>query len=304
VGETKTDNAKGTGAPAPLYLRQQSRDAEPRRSPASRANRKEALMRRLSSFFLAALIIASGAWMLSRHLKGSPRFELHAIELRDARYAARSAVEAVFQRDHGSSLYEIPLEERRLEIEQIPWVHKATVTRVLPDRISVAVQERAPVAFLWTRRGVLLIDGEGVLLETPRDFSRTFPVLRGITEREAAVKRREKMQRYLALAEAIRSEDGTLPREISEVIVTEGESAIKLHLGDAEFAERYAIYRAHIQDWRQQFAELQSIDLRYEGQVVIQAETPRTLPLEKKAPQASGTGAPIPTPQEVSTASL
>ena len=55
-------------------------------------------------------------------------------------------------------------------IERLPWVERASVERVLPDRLEVRVSERSPVA-VW-RRGDrnFLIDGSGrVLAAIPRD---------------------------------------------------------------------------------------------------------------------------------------
>jgi cell division protein FtsQ len=282
----------GNGAStAPVYLRLQKRAETESKRP--RTNKESAVFRRLSVAFLVVVCVACTAWLVGRYVDGAPRFELHRVELRNATYVVPGRVEAVFRRDQGKSVYEIPLEERRQEIERIPWVDEATVTRVLPDRISVAVRERVPVAFLWTRRGVLLIDGDGVILETPDKVSWAFPVLRGVSDREPAEKRKARMRPYLAMSTALRTESGALPQEISEVdlsnpqnvvvVVADSAGALKLHLGKDAFAERYEIFRSHIHGWRQQFPEVQSIDLRYEGQVVIQAGAPLTLPLESNS---------------------
>jgi cell division protein FtsQ len=42
-----------------------------------------------------------------------------------------------------------------------------------------------------------------------------------------------------------------------------------VHLGASDFLQRYKLYVGHIAEWRQQFPNLQSVDLRYEGQVVV-----------------------------------
>jgi cell division protein FtsQ len=42
-----------------------------------------------------------------------------------------------------------------------------------------------------------------------------------------------------------------------------------IHLGNSDFLTRYKLYVTHIAEWRQQFQNLQSVDLRYEGQVVV-----------------------------------
>src|SRR5262249_3878234 len=42
-----------------------------------------------------------------------------------------------------------------------------------------------------------------------------------------------------------------------------------VHLGPTDFLAHYKLYVAHIAEWRQQFPNLQSVDLRFEGQVVV-----------------------------------
>jgi cell division protein FtsQ len=174
--------------------------------------------------------------------------------------------------------------------------------RLLPDRISVAVEERQPIAFLLTRRGIVLIDSDGVILDTPQDTSWTFPVLRGVSERESVAKRKTRLEPYLKLREGLRTEKGDFPQEISEVdlsdsadlaaVVTDSGGAVKLHLGEDLFSDRYALYRSHITEWRQQFSEIQSIDLRYQGQAVIQSGAAATVRLDGKSGPPS---APPPT---------
>src|SRR5205814_7730148 len=40
--------------------------------------------------------------------------------------------------------------------------------------------------------------------------------------------------------------------------------SVLIHLGNEQFLERYKVYMAHVQEWRQQFHKLKSVDLRYE----------------------------------------
>jgi cell division protein FtsQ len=47
-----------------------------------------------------------------------------------------------------------------------------------------------------------------------------------------------------------------------------------VHLGAQDFLPRYKLYVAHIAEWRQQFQNVQSVDLRYEGQVIVNPDKP------------------------------
>ncbi|HWP84499.1 MAG TPA: FtsQ-type POTRA domain-containing protein [Terriglobia bacterium] len=315
MSDPKHSDPAGVGeAPAPVYLRLQKRaPAEGRRGsvPPGRFRLRNWALR-----LIALAGLAAGGWALVRFASSDPRFQLRSLEWHGLQYASRPAVEAVFAADYGGNLYAVPLQQRRQALEQVAWIRSATLTRILPDRLSIRVEERRPVAFLWTRGGVQLVDVEGVILEAPPEASWTFPVLRGVPEREPAERRKKRLARYLRLLEELQTEDQGGPPELSEVnladpanltaVVADAGGAVRLHLGDERFAERYAIYRAHIAGWRQRFHEIHSIDLRYEGQAVIQSAAPVTVNVEQQpaaspapaAPPAQGAVAPASDPAQ------
>jgi cell division protein FtsQ len=294
------------GSSAPVYVRLQQR-AEAESRPA-RAHPKLHKFRFASMGFLLFVVVSCCSLFLVRFVEGDVHFRLHNVELRGGKYVTAEQVSELFYPDHDRSIYLVPLEQRRHEIEQIPWVRSATVMLVLPDRISVAVEERQPVAFLWSHRGIVLIDSEGVILDTPPNSSWVFPVLRGVSERELVDKRKTRLEPYLKLRAELRGNKDEFPPEISEVdlsdptdlslVVTDSAGAVKLHMGDEKFSDRYSTYRSHIAEWRQQFNEIQSIDLRYQDQAVIQSGLPTTVTLGGKPGSSPAAAAPkLPTPQ-------
>ncbi len=282
--------SSGNTSTAPVYLRLQKR-AE-KYGPRAR---QPFTYRRVVSLAGGILAAAALVWVSSRFLDTDPRFRLRSVELRAGRYVTRTDVEDVFAPDRDHGLYDIPLSERQRAVEQIPWVRSATVTRILPDQIWVAIQERVPIAFLWTRRGIRLVDAAGVVLESPPSATFSLPVVRGVSERESAEQRRAKMHRFAALTDALAHRSGALAEEISEIDLADPEDvllvvagsfgAVRLHLGSENFSERYAVFSSQIEQWHRQFGPIDSIDLRYEGQVVIQAGIPVTLHLD--TPQTS-----------------
>ena len=52
-------------------------------------------------------------------------------------------------------------------------------------------------------------------------------------------------------------------------LATGRDGEVLVHLGSSDYLERYRIYIAHVQEWRQQFDKLESVDLRYEHQIVV-----------------------------------
>ena len=264
------------------------REGDGARSPrrpagAGRSRSWRALPWRTIALGVAALAVLGGAaWGVAQVVLSNPYFFLSSVELQGAKFAAKSQVEDQFVADRGRSLLRVPLEERRRAIEQIPWIRSASVTRVFPDRIAVTLEERVPVAFAWTADGIALLDAEGVILDFPPDADFKFPVVRGVTAEQSSEERRVRMKLFTEMMEDLSQSEGDLIAGISEVdlsdpqdarvIVADGSGAILLHLGREDFLVRYMLYASQIGQWQQKFANVRSVDLRFEGQVVINAD--------------------------------
>jgi len=189
----------------------------------------------------------------------------------------------VFGEDIGRNVFFVPLNQRRKELEAIPWIQQATVMRLLPDQIRVDIVERKPVAF--TRRGqqIGLVDASGVLLDmAPSQMAAhhySFPVLTGISAGDKPASREARMAVYQRLMSDLDSSGKRNSEQLSEIDLTDPEDArvlmpepgadILAHLGEDHFLERFQRYKDHIAEWRQQYPNLAAVDLRYEHQVVL-----------------------------------
>jgi len=194
---------------------------------------------------------------------------------------SRADILPIFGEDIGKNIFFIHLSERRKQLEQIPWIEKATVMRILPDQIRVSVVERKPIAFVREGQQIELVDGDGVVLtmspEAMTQHHYSFPVVTGIDPRDAAASRKTRMAVYRRLIDELDSNGQHLSRQISEIDLTDPEDArvlmeddpTLLHFGDEQFLARYQRYKAHIAEWRQQYPQLSAIDLRYDSQVVL-----------------------------------
>src|SRR6202166_1937372 len=105
-----------------------------------------------------------------RFLLYSPQFALtkpDQIDLTGNKIVSRESVLKQFLRDRNRSVLQIPLDKRRSELEQLPWVESASVQRILPNRIRVELYERTPIAFARNSNELYLIDAHGVILDRP-----------------------------------------------------------------------------------------------------------------------------------------
>jgi cell division protein FtsQ len=74
------------------------------------------------------------------------------------------------------------------------------------------------------------------------------------------------------ISEQISEIDLTDPED-AKVLMPEQGSDVLAHFGEDRFLERYQRYKAHINEWRQHYPKLASVDLRYDQQVVLEMST-------------------------------
>ena len=196
---------------------------------------------------------------------------------------SRDAILSLFGADVGRNIFFVPLAERRAELEKLPWVKSASVMRILPNHLRVAVVERTPVAFLQSGSTISLIDAQGMVLAlTPQTMARhhfSFPVITGLDPGIPQPMRAARIGLYLKFLQALDSSGGHLSNQISEVdlsdpqdvraTVTASGRDLLLHFGHGDFLARYQRYAANIQNWLKQYPKLAAVDLRYNDQVVL-----------------------------------
>lgn len=97
------------------------------------------------------------------------------VEIDGLQRTTRRELVAALGLEIGDPILAIDLDAARSRIEALPWVAAARLSRELPDRITISVTERAPLAFWQVEGRLRLIDPDGVLIGTA-DFEQ-FPEL-------------------------------------------------------------------------------------------------------------------------------
>ena len=277
------------------------------------------LPRRIASRVKLVVLLAAGlaalgtvAYQVRDFGLHSGRFRLRSesgIELAGEAPNSSGAVMEKMREVLGRNIFLISLDERKRELEKIPWVESASVMRLWPNRLRVTVKERTPVAFVAIGERVGLIDAQGVVMElssgVPADYS--FPVIRGMVESDPLSTRAARMKTFARLLRELDGDDGTssgqsagrvqYSRNLEEVelsdpddvkVTVRGPSGpILLHLGDERFLPRFMVYLSNVQKWEQERGKLESVDLRYGQQVILNPDM---------------SAAPEPTPSKAATA--
>jgi cell division protein FtsQ len=288
------------------FLRGQKRVSVRRGSLPKRA----AIRLKWVALALVALTILGAAGLgLYRYGKHSWRFRIDSsdqIEVAGAEHVAHAQIMEAMGGDIGRNIFFVPLDQRKQQLERIPWVESASVMRFVPNRLRIEIHERTPVAFARIGSHISLIDAGGTLMElAPGGKHRySFAVIAGMNAGEPLSTRATRMKNYNELVRELDSGGAHYSQELSEVDLSDSEDVkvlaadangeVLVHLGSGNYLQRYKTYVTHVQQWRQQFEKLESVDLRYDGQIIVNpdldgmARQPALTPAAAKAAMAAG----------------
>jgi cell division protein FtsQ len=268
---------------------------------------------RVGFWSVIALAAAATSYALGHYLLVSPEMALirsDQVEVAGNQYVPRGRVLEIFAADRNRSVLRVPLNERRRQIETIPWVEQATVRRALPNRIEVEITERTPIAFLREGSGLALVDVHGVILDRPLKGNFHFPVITGIGADMPIEDREPRMQMFAGFSQQVESARGGAMDQVSEVDLTEAkdlratisglqvtstsggaaandgwgntDAPIVVHFGDSDFQSKYLTVLNDIGQWRAAAGRVESVDLRFNGEAVVNPD--RTILALKKDP--------------------
>lgn len=282
--QDRVEDMKAEGAP-----RSKNRPRESARTTHSAA----ALLRWLTRFTAFAVLLVGLLWgfeSLERFLIHDPRFALAGppdygtgspnLHIEGLRYASKAKVLNVFAADFDRSIYLMPIEERRRELLSVDWVRDAAISRIWPDQVSVRMTERKPVAFVTLPLDgglsrTALIDGDGVILQTPPKSRFQLPVLTGVKAGDTQEARRARVRHM----ERLLHEIGPLGDKLSEidvgdrdnlkVTIQQDQRAIVLLLGDRNFARRLQNFMDHYSEIRKRLPNATTLDMRLEDRITV-----------------------------------
>jgi len=246
------------------------------------------------------------------------------VELSGNSNVSRARVLDIFRADRGHSVLRIPLDGRRRQLESIPWIEQATVRRALPHTIQVEIVERTPIAFLRDGSEMSLVDVHGVILDRPLQGKFHFPVVTGMNSGMPADEREKRMQLFAGFLQQLDSARAGAVEEVSEVDLSDAhdlrasltglqtggalvansasgaspasssgsssewgdaDAPILVHFGDSDFEAKYQTLIDKMGQWRATAGRVESVDLRFNGEAVVNADTPAVAQIvQRQAP--------------------
>jgi cell division protein FtsQ len=260
-----------------------------RRQKAVTVRRRLRWGRRWVLFFaIVAAPVGIMGYFLTTFVFSSPRFELRSaddIQMVSNHFVSREEVAAALGLPlHGGigpglKVLGLSLEAERKRVEAIAWVQSAVLTRVFPNRLVVHVVERTPVAFANFGGRVGLVDNEGVLLDKPENAFFDFPVLTGLDPNAGSEKCRGRLALYqdfmrqvgdeIAHSGWIVSEADLSDGDDLKALLVQGRETVQVHFGHESFLQHFHTFLALLPELRKSNAPIDSVDLRYRNQVVV-----------------------------------
>lgn len=272
----------------PRYLRRQ-KPVEIRRKKFSGTTWP--LYRRAFVWTVVGAALVTGGVFAVRYALYSPQMLLikpDQIEITGNSIVAREEILKLFVHDRNRSVLRIPLDTRRTQIQELPWVEDASVQRILPNHLRVLITERTPIAFCRNGTELTLIDSHGVLLDRPQGEDFHFPIVTGLSENMPREEREKRMATYTEFlkdidlvrpgsSERLSEVDLAYPRDLRAVLtgLSSGSDAqaVTVHFGRDDFTGKYRMLVENFAQWQANAGAVHSIDLQYSRQVVVNPDT-------------------------------
>ena len=110
--------------------------------------------------FLVGITVLACTLVGAHWLLRSPLFPMRVVEVTTPlQHASAEDLRAALRRYAAGNFFAARIDEVRAAAEQVPWVRRASVRRVWPDRLEVAIEEH--VAFArWGAEGLVNVHGE------------------------------------------------------------------------------------------------------------------------------------------------
>jgi len=268
-----------------------------RRQKAVTVRRRHLLWTRRWLLFFITVVAPVGiaSYFLTVFVLSSARFELRSadnIQLMGNQFVTREEVSSALGlplragTGPGLKVARLSLEAFRKQVETIAWIRSAALTRIFPNRLLVQVVERTPVAYANVGGRVSLVDSEGVLLDKPESAFFDFPVITGLSSNPRSDEGRNRIALYQDFmrqlgAEIVHSGWVVSEADVSDgddlkALLVQGRETLQVHFGRDDFLEHFHTFLALLPELRKANAPLDSVDLRYRNQVVVnpQGRTP------------------------------
>lgn len=113
---------------------------------------------------IGLLAVLAGAGYGGKVLYESDLLALKRVEVIGNSRLSANEVVAASELKEGNHLLKLSTTDVAKAVEEVPWVHRARVERILPSKVRITVEEREPVALVIVGGESFIVDADGLVL--------------------------------------------------------------------------------------------------------------------------------------------
>jgi cell division protein FtsQ len=205
----------------------------------------------------------------------SGSFEIQKVEIAGLERLSEEELRPLIGIRPFTNLPDVDLERLSERLLAHRWIREVQVRKTYPDRLTIRVKERRPVAIVEYEVGRVLVDETGRVLESAGREDR--PVIRGVDPRK--LERGDPDQeaafgRAASFLRAVSARESELPRPLKIDPAAPDDLVLELNgyrvrMGDDNFSEKWERLRKLEPDMLKRKGRLHEVDLRFPGQVIV-----------------------------------
>jgi len=248
------------------------------RTRRQRRNAFKATVKRIAVVLVIGVLIVTSMYVYN-FMTTSDIFAIRDVEFKGMTRVETAEVESLLADLTGQNILLVPLQSYEKRIEMHPRVERVSMKRVLPDKVTCRVEEREPVALIFTDQ-FLEVDRFGMVMEDD-EFSAILdlPIITGLSKKDVTVGKLNKnnmLQNALQVLALCKSLGGNFAEGISELRVSDGGVSIRslerdcvILLGEGDYPNRLKKYFLLKDTLAEKGEDAGIIDLRFDDQVVL-----------------------------------
>jgi cell division septal protein FtsQ len=233
------------------------------------------------SMALAGLSLIFGVLYVAYRAVGAATFfRLKNIEVSTAKNLSREEILALVGVEAGQDLARMNLKRMGEQLSQNPWVETVRIHRYFPDRISITVKEREPLAIV-NMGYIYYLDKNGIVFKVLNQGDKLdYPVVTGFSEEELSsnpIVTRAALKTTCELLGVLREKGAFILADVSEIHYDKGygftlftaSGGLPVKIGAGDFGTKVARFARIYQELMAQRPTLHYIDLDYNDKIIV-----------------------------------
>jgi cell division septal protein FtsQ len=207
-------------------------------------------------------------------------FRLRVIDVSSSKRLTRNEILALVGVEAGQDLVRMNLKRMGEQLSQNPWVETVRINRYFPDRLSISISEREPLAIV-NMGYIYYLDKKGTIFKVlNQGDSLDYPIVTGFSEEDMSSNpagTKEALKSTCELLRILREKGAFILADVSEIHYDKGygltlftsSASVPVKVGSGDFAAKVDRLARIYRELLAQHPSLQYIDLDYNDKIVV-----------------------------------